>query len=189
VTRAAAEGFRVEAGNSEEFLSRFYRLNLQTRRRLGVPPQPKRFFIAVQKSFARSGDLEVWLVSRDSQDLAGVVLLRDGPCLYAKWSARAPSGSSGASHLVFFSLLEEHAGRAHTLDLGRTDVRNVGLKRFKSEMGATAAPLTYSYFPRAPRQPSAEAPEGAAGALSQVWRRLPLPITRFIGATIYPFLA
>lgn len=188
VRRTVEDGFRITSGAGEDLLGRFYRLQLQTRRRLGVPPQPLRFFALVREEFSRTSDFEVWLASRGGIDHAGVVLLRDGARLYAKWSARALHSADGASHLVFFSMLEHYAGKAAALDLGRADVRNTGLARFKSEMGAMASPLPYSYFPYLRHALSAESPARSAALFAQVWRRLPLALTRAIGATAYGFL-
>lgn len=189
VRRAASETLRIENGDSATMLERFYALQLETRRRQGVPSQPLRFFSLVRENFAATHGLEVWLASCAGRDQAAVVVLRDGPMLYAKWSARAVESTAGAAHLLFFSLLEHHAGKAAALDLGRTDSRNTGLTRFKAEMGATPAPLPYSYFPRTPRHTSAEDPDRSTGALARIWRRLPLPVTRAVGAVVYRYLA
>ncbi len=189
VRRAFAQAITVESSDSAAMLRRFYRLQLETRRRLGVPPQPWRFFALVHEVFAARGALTVWIAARDGRDLAGVVVLRERDRLYAKWSARASRSADGASHLVFFSMLERYAGGAALLDLGRTDARNAGLARFKEEMGACASLLPYSYFPRMRRRGNAEAPEHAAGALARVWRHLPLGVTRVIGATTYGYFA
>jgi GNAT acetyltransferase-like protein len=188
VKRAGAETLKVENGDNDEMLRRFFALQLETRRRLGVPPQPLRFFSAVREAFAPSRNLEVWMASCAGRDQAAIVVLRDGATLYAKWSARAAECVAGASHLLFFSILEHHAGKASALDLGRTDARNTGLARFKVEMGASPTPLPYSYFPGTLRHASAEDPEHSSGAIARIWRRLPLPITRVIGAIVYRYL-
>jgi hypothetical protein len=189
VKRAASEAFKIENGDSAAMLRRFYAIQLETRRRLGVPPQPLRFFSLVREVFAQSHGLEVWLASCAGRDQAAVVVLRDGPTLYAKWSARTAESAAGASHLLFFSILEHHAGKAVSLDLGRTDARNTGLARFKAEMGAAPVPLPYSYFPRTARRTSAEDPDRATSALTRIWRRVPLPVTRAVGAIAYRYLA
>ena len=188
-TRRAAETVKVETGDSEAMLRRFYAIQLETRRRLAVPPQPLRFFAIVREVFVRDHAIEVWLASSEGRDQAAVVLLREGSRLYVKWSARAAESAAGASHLLFYNLLEHHAGKAGELDLGRTDARNVGLARFKAEMGASSEPLPYSYFPQVPHRTSAEAPEHSTSALARTWRRLPLPVTRAIGAIAYRYLA
>jgi len=189
VKRATSEAFKIENGDSAAMLRRFYAIQLETRRRLGVPPQPLRFFSLVREFFAQSHGVEVWLASCAGRDQAAVVVLRDGPTLYAKWSARTAESAAGASHLLFFTILEHHAGKAASLDLGRTDARNTGLARFKAEMGAVSVPLPYSYFPRTPRRTSAEDPDRATSALTRIWRRVPLPVTRAVGAIAYRYLA
>lgn len=186
---AAAAALKVENGASPAMLERFYRIQLQTRRRLGVPPQPMRFFTAVHKVFAKIDGIEIWLATSNGRDHAGVVLLRDGDRLYAKWSARAADSLPGSAHLLFLSILEHHAETASLLDLGRTDARNTGLSRFKAEMGASSAPLPYSYLPNPPHIVSAEAPGQSDRAIARVWRRLPIPITRAVGAIAYRYLA
>ena len=189
VKRATNEQFHVETGDTPAMLRRFYAIQLETRRRLGVPPQPLRFFNIVREAFAPDGRLEIWIASSAGRDQAAVVLLRDQAQLYAKWSARTAESVPGASHLLFFSILEHHAGKAASLDLGRTDLRNTGLARFKAEMGAKPSPLPYSFFPAAPRHISAEDPDRSGRALTRIWRRLPLPVTRAVGAVAYRYLA
>lgn len=187
--RAITQAVRVDVGDDEARLRRFYRMELETRRRLGVPPQPWRFFSLLHELFAKRHALELWIATRDGRDLAGVVVLRERGKLYAKWSARTSGDIGGASHLVFLSILEHYAGKADLLDLGRTDARNAGLIRFKREMGASASPLPYSYFPRIRRWASAEVPSPVASTLAKAWRLLPLPFTRAIGKTTYGYFA
>jgi hypothetical protein len=74
------------------------------------------------------------------------------------------------------------------LDLGRADVRNAGLMRFKGELGATASPLPSSFYPRAHQGVSSEVLSGNCAVLAKVWSRLPLSVTRLGGAMIYRFL-
>lgn len=50
VKRAASEAFRIDTGDSAAMLRRFYAIQLETRRRLGVPPQPLRFFCSCARS-------------------------------------------------------------------------------------------------------------------------------------------
>lgn len=103
---------------------------------------------------------------------------------------RAPSPApAGINHLLFWSLIEEFAGKAASLDLGRADIRNEGLSRFKRELGATSEPLPYAFFPKGPHHASAEVLNGPRKILSRIWRRLPLPATRALGAAFYGYLA
>jgi hypothetical protein len=187
--RARAEGIRIEQGRDDDSVRRFYAMYLETRRRLGVPAQPRRLFELAKDGFAAQDAFQVWIASHQGRDLAGLILLIDGSRLYYKWAARLLSGPSGANHQLVWSVVEEFAGRAATLDLGRTDDRNEGLVRFKRHLGAERIALPYAYFPKAPRNVSAEVPSGARRVVSRLWRRLPLPVARALGGMIYSYLA
>jgi hypothetical protein len=184
--RAARAGVEIEHGSDLGRLRRFYRLLLLTRRRLGIPPPPFRLFDVVLKVFGPS--CEIWLASRGGKDLGALVVLHYGDRLHYRWGARADD-SFGANHLLFWKLVEERANDFRALDLGRTDCRNTGLCRFKRELGARSAPLSYSYFPSVEAHSSSEMLSGPARLASRVWRHLPLTVTRAVGAVIYRFLA
>jgi hypothetical protein len=182
--RAVKKGIAIEHGSDLNRLKRFYRLMLLTRRRQGIPPAPFRFFEAVQRVFGSA--CEIWLATTQGKDLAALVVLRYGASLHYRWGARVDD-PSGANHLLFWRLIEECSNDFGVLDLGRTDCRNLGLCRFKRDLGAVATPLPYSYFPSVGEQMSPEMLRGPALLASRVWRRLPLPVTRAIGAAIYRF--
>lgn len=188
--RATEAGVRVERSESLEHMHRFYALQLETRRRLGVPPQPRKFFDLVHKIYSPTHDCEIWIASRGGSDLAGAVILRDDDVIYYKWSARGSNTVDGAAHLLALNAIEEFAGHARRLDFGRTDRRNDGLRRFKAEMGAEPAPLPYSYLPEPPREISAEVLNSPISRLtSTLLRHFPLPLARAFGAVFYRYLA
>jgi hypothetical protein len=188
--RARKENVRIERSASLEYVERFYELQLETRRRFGVPPQPFRFFAAVHRAFSPNGDCETWFANADGRVAAGLIVLRDADTLYYKWSARRDDGPTGASHLLGMSVIEEHAGRLKHLDLGRSDVRNEGLNSFKTSLGGKATPLPYAFIPAAPARVSSEVTGGGVERLARaVWKRLPLPVTRVAGELMYRYLA
>jgi hypothetical protein len=187
--RARCAGMRVERGSGTSLMRRFYSMHLETRRRLGVPVQPLRFFELSHEIFAPHDAFEVWLAVDGGRDAAGLVLLRHHDRLYYKWGARPMGGSLNASHLLLWSVIEESAGRVQVLDCGRTDCRNEGLVRFKRHLGARPVPLPYSYFPKAPKNISAEMPAGVQKLAGYVWRLLPLPVTRVLSSVLYSFLS
>lgn len=186
--RARREGILIDRGSGRDYMERFYQLQLITRRRLGVPPQPFRFFDAVHGEFAPAGNCEIWFARHEGRDLAGLVLLRDGDELYYKWGARTDDGPPGANHLLTACLVEEFAQKAKSLDLGRCDSRNAGLVSFKGDLTGVSRPLPYAFYPAVPHTVSSEVLTGPAKLVSTAWKRLPLPLTRLAGETLYRFL-
>ena len=187
--RAREAGVTVESSRGAEAMDFFFNLQLESRRRLGVPSQPLKFFRTVHEVFAQRDSIEVWFALHQGKRIAAVVVLRDGNDLHAKWSARVAGSPDGASHLIFMTIAEHHAQHASSLDFGRTDSRNRGLSRFKRELGATPTDLPYSYFPLMPTVTSAENLTGVWQTASRVWRNLPLPVTRVLNNVTYRYLA
>jgi hypothetical protein len=187
--RAAREAISIERGSSLDLLERFYILQLLSRRRLGLPPQPWRFFKLVRESFAPTDNFEVWIAKENGKDVASAVFLRDESVIHYKWGARRSNSPSSANHLLFWNAIEEFAARAQVFDLGRTDIRNQGLMRFKGELGATPHPLPSSFYPQAPKHLSAEILTGHRVLVAKLWRRMPIPATALAGRLVYRFLA
>ena len=188
VRRGREAAIRIERGANRTFVERFYRLQLETRRHYGLPPQPLRFFTATQEIYSRGQRFDVWIAADRNGDLAGSIHLRLGQVVYRKWAARRLSAPSYASHLLLWTEVEALAGRAERFDLGRTDTRNRGSIRFKHESGATKLPLPYSYYPGPPRNVSPEILQGPRKMIASVLRHAPLPLMRFIGNALYSHL-
>lgn len=186
---ATAAGVNITRGFGLEHIRRFYALQLESRQRLGLPAQPMSFFRLAHQIFAGRRQIEVWLASVERRDVAGLVLLRDRDRLYEKWSARSLDAPVGAGHLLLWNVIEEFAGDVEVLDLGRADVRNIGLRQFKKSFGGVESLLPYAFFPIAPNNISAEVPGPMQRIFSRVWRRLPLPATRMLGGAIYGYLS
>lgn len=187
--RAGREPISIERGDGLDHLSRFYSLQLETRRRFGLPAQPWTFFRLVREIFAPRGDLDVWLARERGEDVASAVFLRSGDVASFKWGARRPGRESKANHLLLWSAIEQFAASCRTLDLGRADVRNHGLSRFKAETGARPHPLPYSFYPRRPAEISSEVLSGPGKTLARLWTRMPIAATRLASRAVYRFLA
>jgi hypothetical protein len=189
IRRALDAGVTIERSVDIAAIRAFFKLQLENRRRLGVPSQSMQFFKIVHEVFAARESIEVWLASHLGRYVAAVVVLRDGDVLHARWSARSINGQAGAGHLIYMSIAESWAQRARILDLGRTDFRNIGLARFKRQLGADSMPLPYSYLPQIPAVTSAEHLSGLWAVASEVWRNLPLSVTHALGSLTYRYLA
>lgn len=188
LVKARRSTFRIDHGSSPEMVGRFYRLHKRSRRRLGLPCQPFRFFNIVRQLF--DDRIDVWLASHQEHDVAAVFLLGQGDTLHYKWSARDSDETAGAGHLLTWSLVDHWAGKFRCLDLGRSDIRNSGLNRFKRGLGGHSSPLPYAFFPIAPHYPSSsEVLSPKRRVLTDVWRHLPEPLRRAIEQFAYRYLS
>lgn len=186
--RASRETIKIDHGSSIDLVQRFYVMQVENRRRLGLPAQPWRFFELAREIFAAKGNFEVWMARENGEDVASAVFLGDGDVIHYKWGARRINHRSNANHLLFWNAIEEFAPRARSLDLGRADVRNQGLMRFKAELGASVIPLPSSFYPRAPKHVSAEVLTGRRAIMARIWSRLPVFATQMVARVVYRFL-
>jgi CelD/BcsL family acetyltransferase involved in cellulose biosynthesis len=183
VDRAAREGVTVTFDTDREaLLETFYRLHLLTRRRQGVPIQPRRFFARLWEHVVAPGRGFVLVARLRDRPAAAAVFLDSKRTLTYKFGASDPELLGvRPNHAVFWAAIEWAclAGRT-TFDLGRTDAENAGLRAFKASWGATERPLVYTGLGRA--QATAR---DRGKILRPVISRAPLVVCRALGEALY----
>lgn len=145
IAKAAREGVVIERHADAAALRRFYRLHVATRRRQGIPTPSKRFIVR----FAELFDLGlgfVLIARQHDRDIAAAVFLTTGGTLTYEFGASDPSHlRSRPNNLLFMEAIRWGCETGHhTLDFGRTDLDNQGLRAFKSSWGAQESPLHYN---------------------------------------------
>jgi lipid II:glycine glycyltransferase (peptidoglycan interpeptide bridge formation enzyme) len=143
IRRAEREGLREQVGRSESLLRQFYGLQQLTRRRHGVPPQPRSWFRNMIDCFGEA--LQIRLAFRGDQPIAGILTLRHKNSLVYKYGCSdAEFNNLGGTHLLFWRAIQDAKRLGlHQFDLGRSEVNNDGLITFKDRWGATRSTLNY----------------------------------------------
>jgi Acetyltransferase (GNAT) domain len=182
--KAARGGLVVEKHTDAAGLDIFYRLHLETRRRLGVPTQPKSFIDRFAGLFD-AGRGGVWLVrDEEGEPIAAAVYLTHGKLVTYKYGASAAAGlAKRPNNLLMLTVIRDHAERGfERFDFGRTDLDNEGLRRFKRSLGAEEVPLAYTYL-------TEPAPLGEPSLKDRVMattiRRSPAVVGRLAGQMLY----
>jgi hypothetical protein len=141
--RAEREMLVYQEGRSPELLDAFYGLQAITRRRHGVPPQPRAWFAAI---LDRLGTQATICAALSEGRIVGALLtLRHRDTLVYKYGCSdARSHAAGVMPFLFWECIRgaKAAGCAE-FDLGRSDERDVGLLTFKDRLGAVRSPLVY----------------------------------------------
>jgi CelD/BcsL family acetyltransferase involved in cellulose biosynthesis len=183
VDRAAREGVEVSFhADSEALVDTYYRLHLETRRRQGVPVQPRRFFARLWEHVVGPGHGFVLVARVESRPAAAAVFLDGNDALTYKFGASDPETlGKRPNHAIFWAAIEWacRAGR-RALDMGRTDEENAGLRAFKSSWGAVERPLVYTHLGR-----QHAAARGRAGLLRPLIAHSPLVVCRVLGEAFY----
>lgn len=182
IAKARRCGVTVRIDSSVGALDAFYTLHLRTRRRQGVPTQPRRFIRAFAGLFAQ-GLGHVALAEDDGVPIAAAVFLTAGSTVVYKYGASDPRHlGKRPNNLLFMEAIRLacEAG-ATALDLGRTDPGNAGLRAFKRSWGAEEHVLIYRRLTRRAITGRGGLPAGARRAI----RLGPPVVGRLVGEALY----
>jgi lipid II:glycine glycyltransferase (peptidoglycan interpeptide bridge formation enzyme) len=191
IAQAGRSGVTVrQAESAEDLVGTFYQLHLRTRRRFGVPIQPRRFFRMLWESVIRTGLGTVLIAEASGQPVAAEVFLSWNGTTISKFSASDERAwSLRANNLITWHLIKTACEQgSRWLDFGRTDAGSEGLRAFKQSWGAAEEPLIYTTLGGRPE--SAPASDGIADhVLASVIRHGPLVVRRAAGEALYRYAA
>lgn len=188
-TRVAQKNdVQIVWGNSREHLDEFYQLHLQTRRRQGVPIQPTKFFDWLSSLLIEKGLGFVLLAYKDDACLAAAVFLHWGKTLTYKYGASSTEGLNlRPNNLIFWEAIRWGCENGYTaFDMGRTDLDNPGLQKFKARWGAEEIRLSYSALPNTPAQSKNDQ---LMPVMQTVIRNSPLWVCKASGEFLYRYFA
>lgn len=154
IKKAERDGVSYLISNQFKQLEEFYLLHLKTRKKLGVPVQPKNFFSEIYKRLIEPGFGFTVITYMDSQPIGAGLFLGFKDILTYKFSASDPSKINlRPNHLMLWAAFQEGVKRGYKyFDFGRTEIAHEGLRKFKSGWGSTERPLYYSYYPQLPAE-------------------------------------
>jgi CelD/BcsL family acetyltransferase involved in cellulose biosynthesis len=189
IRRAERSGVTVRTGTAEVDLTKvFYGLHTRTRRRLGVPVQPLRYFRLLWKRILQPGLGAVMIAEVGDVPVAAAVFLRSsGVCVYKYGASDERQWAVRPNHLLFWEAIRWAAAHGcRTFDFGRTDVEDRGLREFKARWGTVERKLVYTVLADAP--PRARR-SGVPAPLRAVIRRGPRVVPRAVGELLYRYTA
>lgn len=181
---AGERGVYIERGVDSSFIENFYRLHLQTRRRKGVPVQPRKFFRLLEQEILRPGFGFILLAFKDRQCVAGAVFLHWNKTIIYKYSASNEIGrqSLAMDLLLWNAITWACAHGFQWMDMGRTANEDEGLRNFKLRWGAEETPLVYSELPATtPRQTGSR----LAPLMKSAITHSPAIVGKLIGELLY----
>jgi CelD/BcsL family acetyltransferase involved in cellulose biosynthesis len=143
IQRAEREQLVYEVGNHDQLLKKFFHLFAMTRRRHGLPPTPFRWFTNLVECL---GDrAQVRLASLGHEPVAALFTLKFGKAMVYKYGASDPGFNNlGGTPFLFWKAIEDAKENGiEEMDLGRSDLDNEGLIRFKGQLASARTLLSY----------------------------------------------
>ena len=145
VRRAERENLVYQKGNSEQLLQQFYKLQLRTRLRHRLPPQPLQWFRNLISCMG--GNLTIRTASKDGSAVAAIMTLSYKETTVYKYGCSDERlNHLGGMPFLFWKVIQEAKSETmRRLDLGRSELTNPGLIAFKDRLGARRVSLTNWY--------------------------------------------
>lgn len=182
IKRSEREKLHYEEGTSDFLLQKFYELQVITRQRQCLPPQPLSWFRALIASFG--DDLKIRLAFKADFPIASILTITHKESMVYKYGCSdARFHKLGGMALLFWQAIQE-ANRIglKEFEMGRSDSANLGLIAFKEHWGAVGSKLNYWTYPSVGRVTSHNS---SNAMLRQFVRVAPDLILRVTGKLFY----
>jgi FemAB-related protein (PEP-CTERM system-associated) len=182
IRKGESQNFILQWGG-QDLLPDFYRIFSHNMRDLGTPAFGHSLFREILAAFA--AEAEICVLRLGDRPVAAALLV------HSKGTTDVPSASSlrqfnstNANMFMYWRLLCRAVERGQNrFDFGRSSPGS-GTYRFKEQWGARPMPSVWQYHVRKGDIDQMRPDNARFGRLIQVWRRLPLPLTRLIGPAI-----
>lgn len=190
IRKAEKAGLQIEFGSGIQSIQNFYSLHCQTRRRHGLPPQPFRFFENIAKHVLSKEQGFVATVLLGHQAVAAAVFFHNQRQVIYKFGASNFALQHLRPNNFLMGEVLQHCVTSgfQEMHLGRTSLRNEGLRRFKLGVGASEEILGYYKYDFA-KGTFVTDRDRARSWVNGIFRLLPLPMLCLAGRKIYPHLS
>ncbi len=182
--RRAEKGWMTARIGSGEMLDDFYRVFSRNMRDLGTPVYGRNVFRMILETFP--DDARICVVYLAGRPVAAGFLYGFQQKLEIPWASADRRYKNLAPNMLLYSSALEYACRtgSRCFDFGRS-TPGTGTFRFKEQWGAQPVPLHWYYWLGNGRPLQELSPENPRyGFAIEVWRRLPVALTRIIGPAI-----
>ena len=151
IRKAGKVGVTSRIAESEEDLKAFYRLNVMTRKKNGVIPQPYSFFQSVYRNLIETGLGYLAVVEWQGKLIAASLFLSYKDTVYYKYNAseRRHLDKCPNHLLIWESIKHSNKDGQVKFDFGRCSPEDEGLRNFKNRWAAQEIDLPCYYYPMA----------------------------------------
>lgn len=183
IRKAERSGLSVRSAPPEE-LPRFYEVFARCMRDLGTPVYGRRFFAEILRAFPASS--RIFLVESGTTAVAAGISLAHRDTVEVPWAGSLREYRSHCpNNLLYWTIISQSIGEGFRhFDFGRSTPGG-GPYRFKEQWGARPVPLYWEYWLPGPGKAPDLSPKNTRfRAAIEIWKRLPLPVTKWLGPAV-----
>ena len=170
----------------EEFMGANLDLIARSRRRLGAPTQPRRYWSRVWELHERGQALTIGVYLRETLVANAIFVIGARHATFKYSASETQTRNLRSNYLAFATALEHLQERGtQSLDFGITDLHNTSLRRYKVHWGGEEQPAYFSATDAALLPDTLE----PGRLVTKAIQRSPVFVGRAIGSLAYPFVA
>lgn len=183
IRQAEKAGVTVTNGQQER-LDDFYQLWTVRMHELGTPCYPRELFTCILETFPEQS--RIFLAHCEGRVVAGIFAYAFNGCAHTRWGgALREYDDKSPNYLLNWAAIEYYcAAGMKIFDFGRSTAGS-GQATFKERWGAQPVPLNWQYWTRDGQEPHLATPDAPCYKRKvEMWKRLPLWVTRAVGPRI-----
>jgi lipid II:glycine glycyltransferase (peptidoglycan interpeptide bridge formation enzyme) len=193
IRKAQKSDVEIREENNAQGMEAFFELNKMTRKKHGVPHQPRYFFENIFNNMFSDNGAFLLLARSNARVIAGGLFFKMNGTIHYKYNASDQEflAEKRPNHLLTWHAIERACLEHYDFfDFGRTSRCNSGLMRYKEMWGAQAIDLPYYHYPKV-KGLSCGKTIGSSSMekLTRIWQRLPDSMVDFVSNRIYRHLA
>jgi hypothetical protein len=186
IKKAAAQGVEVNISNHPDGVKEFYRLNCLTRKEHGLPPQPYYFFQKIYDHILSRDLGSIALASYKGRNIAGDVFFHFGDKGIYKYGASDKKYQDlRANNLLMWEGIKRSCAKGNkSFCFGRTELKNAGLRQFKTGWGGEEYTLNYFKYDFRKNEFIKDSLE-FKNIYHYVFKKMPAPLSNIVGSSLY----
>jgi FemAB-related protein (PEP-CTERM system-associated) len=182
IRKGQKAGLRATRGNHQVDI--FYEIYAQSVRNLGTPVFAKKFFKVLLQELDEAAEISV--IWKEQNAVASVLSFRFRDWILPYYGGSTLEGRScAANNFMYWELLESARQRGiRNFDFGRSKV-GTGSYTFKSDWNMQERPLPYQFHLVKRREmPNFSPANPRFKRVTELWKKIPFPVTKFIGPAL-----
>ncbi len=190
IKKAEKSDIHLRKGNNIQDIKEFYKLQLRTRRKHGVPPQPYSFFTNLWNVLYPEKRMDLLLVEHQQKTVAGMILFKFKNRVCYQYGASDENYLQfRPNHLLMWQAIKNACeGGFEYFDFGKSSIDNEGLIEFKRRWGTEESDITHLYYPDIYGLQTISRKSIKYKISNLIWGNAPLSITGLGGKLLYKHL-
>jgi len=187
IKKAVKSGVEIHKSNSLQSMQDFHRLHCLTRKRHELPAQPFHFFKKIHEHIISKKSGFVIKASCCNKIVGAAVFFHFGKKALFKFGASDLKFQHlRMNNLIMWEAIKWYAKNGYeSFCFGRTDMENLGLRQFKQGWGTKEYRIKYFKYDLNTDSLTRPNTDNMDLMLHLVFSRMPIPISRILGAFLY----